>query len=96
MDLIAVFGWISTSLLVSRLLQAALIKSGYRVQQFLQDMTPYYDSNNHDGRLTTESKESNGDDDSESSKSEGQDSLQDVSSKVPRKRNLTEKKSKFV
>ena len=49
------FGWTISSVFVSRLLQAALVKQAYRVQRYLLDMTPYYESTKPVGQLTTES-----------------------------------------
>ena len=58
-----IFGWALSTIFVTRLFAAALIKSAYRVQKYLLDTTPYYDSRKHPtGDLTTES---DSDDDSD-------------------------------
>ena len=49
------FGWAISSKFVMRLFHAALVKKIYRVQQYLLDMTPYYQSSKDGGKLTTES-----------------------------------------
>ena len=55
LDFVMLFGWAISSVFVSRLLQAALVKQVYRVQRYLLDMTPYYVSSRPTGQLTTES-----------------------------------------
>ena len=55
LDIVMLLGWAISSIFVSRLLQAALVKQVYRVQRYLLDMTPYYVSSRPAGQLTTES-----------------------------------------
>ena len=52
---LGITGYLVSTLFVSRLFQAALVKQVYRVQKKLLDMTPYYESNKMTGHLSTES-----------------------------------------
>ena len=55
MDIILLTGVALSSPFVIRLFQAALVKKTYRIQHYLRDMTPYYNSRKPTGQLTTES-----------------------------------------
>lgn len=55
MDIIILLGVALSSPFVVRLFQAALVKKTYRIQHYLKDMTPYYNSRKQSGQLTTES-----------------------------------------
>ena len=56
MDIIILIGVSLSSPFVARLFHAALVKKTYRIQHFLRDMTPYYESRKTNGKLTTESE----------------------------------------
>ena len=56
LDFIMYFGFTLSSLFVSRLFHAALVKQAYRIQSYLADRTPYYKSSKRNGILTTESE----------------------------------------
>ena len=56
------FGYAISSVFVSRLLRAALVKKMYRVQQYLLDKADFYDTSLNGGKLTSES-DSNSDND---------------------------------
>jgi hypothetical protein len=55
LDFVLVFGSTVTSVFVSRLLQAAIVKQVYRIQRYLLDKDSYYISSKPAGQLTTES-----------------------------------------
>ena len=57
LDFVIWFGWGLSTLVVTRLFDAALIKQAYRVQNYLLDKTPYYQTSKPE-RLTTESEDS--------------------------------------
>ena len=56
LDFVIWFGWGLSTLIVTRLFDAALIKKAYRVQNYLLDKTPYYKSSKPE-LLTTESED---------------------------------------
>ena len=62
LEFLGFFGWAISSLFVSRLFQAALVKRAYRVQKYLLDRTPYYETSKGTGHLSTESDSSKSDD----------------------------------
>ena len=55
LDIVLLLGVAITSIFVSRLFQAAIVKQAYRVQRYLLDSTPYYESTKTTGHLSTES-----------------------------------------
>ena len=55
LDFVAMIGWALSTIFVTRLFAAALIKQAYGVQKYLLDTTPYYDTQNNSGNLTPES-----------------------------------------
>ena len=55
LDFVAMFGWALSTIFVTRLFAAALVKQAYGVQKYLIDTTPYYDTKNKSGNLTPES-----------------------------------------
>ena len=55
MSVLVPIGAIISSPIVSRLFQADLVKKTYRIQHYLKDMEPYYESKKQDGNLSTES-----------------------------------------
>lgn len=57
LDVILLLGVFLSSPFVARLFHAALVKKTYRIQQYLNDMTPYYETKKQDdkGHLTSES-----------------------------------------
>ena len=62
LDIIIFVGMCLSSSIVSRLFYAALVKQTYRIQQYMKDMTPYYESKKKNGDLTTESDSKDSDD----------------------------------
>ena len=55
LDIVLLTGVAISSPFVVRLFQAAVVSNNYRIQHYLRDMTPYYDSRKNNGQLTTES-----------------------------------------
>lgn len=55
LDFVLGFGWLISTVFVSRLFQAALVKKAYRVQRYMLDTTEYYETGKP-GALTTESE----------------------------------------
>ena len=55
LDFVIWFGWGLSTFFVSRLFAADLVSQAYRVQKYLLDPTPYYNTRKLDGHLTTES-----------------------------------------
>ena len=61
LDIILLFGVFLSSKFVNRLFHAALVKQTYRIQHYLRDMEPYYDTKKQDGKLTSESSSADSD-----------------------------------
>ena len=55
LDFVVWFGWGLSTFFVSRLFAADLVSQSYRVQKYLLDSTPFYETRKLDGHLTTES-----------------------------------------
>ena len=62
LDIIILGGVTLSSPFVLRLFHAALVKKTYRIQQYLRDMTPYYETSKPNGNLTPESDSKDSDD----------------------------------
>ena len=44
LDFVLLFGWALSHKFVSRIFEGALIERVYRLQNYLKDMTPYYET----------------------------------------------------